>query len=201
MSQPRGLQRTTSNARFSPRLAPPAWRKNIPATGAVAGLFRYCNGTARFGTAPAMSRWCNSVRCRFPRLEGGLSQPLLRHSSAEPKPVPVGIDDRHLASLPLRVAGRLGWRNATAANLAKQSIDVVHHEIRGASGLAVAAVLGQEEREAVASELGKDGQAGLESMLPIHSESQAIHVEGTRPLPVGHSQLGEDSLTHCEGPP
>src|SRR5437867_8353053 len=33
-------------------------------------------------------------------------------------------------------------------------------------------------------------------MLPVHAETQPVHVERASPLPVGHAQLREDSLLH-----
>src|SRR5438034_7695323 len=70
------------------------------------------------------------------------------------------------------------------------------YEIGGTANLAVARVLGQEERQPVASQLRKHGQTGLEPVLPIHAETEAIDVEGARALPVGHAQLREDALSH-----
>src|SRR2546425_3647609 len=109
---------------------------------------------------------------------------LLARRRAEPQSVPVGIDPRHLTGLPLGVARRLCGLYATAANLAKQRIDVVNQEIGGAANLAVTRVLGQEERQPIASQLRKHGQTGLEPVLPIHVETEALDVEGARALPV-----------------
>src|SRR5213594_4379974 len=121
---------------------------------------------------------------------------LLARRRAEPQSVPVGIDYRHLTGLPLGVARRLCGLYATPANLAKQRIDVVNQEIGGAANLAVARMLGQEEGQPVTSQLRKHGQTGFEPVLPIHVETEAIDVEGTRALPVGHAQLREDALSH-----
>src|SRR5207249_8779608 len=76
---------------------------------------------------------------------------LLGHRRAEPESVPVGIDHRHLTGLPLGVARRLCGLYPTAANLAILCMQKTAYEIGGTANLAVARVLGQEERQPVAS--------------------------------------------------
>src|SRR5574341_884775 len=120
---------------------------------------------------------------------------LLRRRRAEAELVTVGVNNRHFPCVPLRVTRQLERLDPAAGNLAIEGIDVVHHEVSGATDLAVPCMLGEEKREPVARELREDGQARLEPMLPINGEAKARLVEGSCALPVRHSQLGKNTLT------
>src|SRR5437867_963195 len=178
MSQPHGLQRATSSARFSPRLAPPGCERTASQREPLRGCF---------------ATWCTSVRCRFPRVEDSVSQPLLRHCGAEAEPVPVGIDERHLASVPLRVAERLRRPNATAANLAKQSIDPPLTLYLG-----IWFILNQTSRDAKNVTLNQPGRDGGRSERSNHP---LLRAAGSFSDPAAHAVWVSPVRRRRRGPP
>src|SRR5881628_125438 len=178
MSQPHGLQRATSSARFSPRLAPPGCERTASQREPLRGCF---------------ATWCTSVRCRFPRVEDSVSQPLLRHCGAEAEPVPVGIDERHLASVPLRVAERLRRPNATAANLAKQSIDPPLTLYLG-----IWFILNQTSRDAKNVTLN---QPGRDRGRRERSDHSLLRAAWTLPHPAAHARRLPAVHRRCRSAP
>jgi hypothetical protein len=61
-------------------------------------------------------------------------------------------------------------------------------------------VFGEEDRLAVAGELGEQREAGFEAVFPVDHETQPLHVERQGGVGMAHAQLRDDGLGHREAP-
>lgn len=77
-----------------------------------------------------------------------------------------------------------------------QRVHVINNDVRGAAGLAVARVLGEEQRAAVECESSKHGEPGFKLVLPLETEAKTVYVEGLGSRPVRTAKLWSDELCH-----
>ncbi|KAI1693054.1 hypothetical protein Ddc_23182 [Ditylenchus destructor] len=114
------------------------------------------------------------------------------------KAVAIGVAQQHFAGAPFGVMRGLLDRHVGGTEGAVQAVDVVDDEVHRAADLAVAAVFGEEDRLAVAGELGEQREAGFEAVFPVDHETQPLHVERQGGIGVAHAQLRDDGLGHGE---
>ena len=87
------------------------------------------------------------------------------HVGGKAQSVAVRVTQEHLAAAPSGVVRWLLDRYVGGTEGAVQGVDVFNDEVHRAADLAVAAVFGEEDRLAVAGELGEQREAGFEAVL------------------------------------
>lgn len=110
--------------------------------------------------------------------------------------IAVWVDYAEFSSAPGRVLRRFMNLDTSLTDFAIELIKVIYHNVRCPTNLAFSRMLCKKEGQPISAHLGKHRESWLEAMFPLHSETQAVLVEGTRTNPVRRSQLWCNALAH-----
>jgi hypothetical protein len=106
----------------------------------------------------------------------------LRRCKAEA--IAVRINYAHLPGTPWSVPRGIVDPDTPLSDLAMERVEIIHHDVRRPTHLAVSGVLGEKEGQPVTADLRENRKSRLEAVLPLHPEAQTVLVEGPRASPV-----------------
>src|SRR5262249_2286905 len=107
---------------------------------------------------------------------------------ADPEPVAVGVAKFDLAPV--------GWLVFGSAELGNDSVDITHYQVDQGVWPGITLVLGQEQPRPATRDRDERGHAGLEAVLPLFDESQAL-IPADRVGSVGDVQDRDGFLVHA----
>ena len=108
--------------------------------------------------------------------------------------VAVRVGDKEFPGAPRRARQPIGRLNASRFKLGPALVSAFDNEVHRSADLAVAGMLGEEDRLPIAGQLHEYRKAGFKPMLPINGKSQAIHIEVEALRGVCDSELRNDGL-------